>query len=83
MKPDINIDGIYDACNVVANRCTEIMGHFYGSVWLYNQCMRAFDSDSAIKGLTFEVNINLVGKGYATINRDGTYILSRYENGQL
>lgn len=81
---NINIDGIYSACNIIANRCTEIpVGHFHGASWLYNQAMRAFDSDPAIAGITLEVNINLVGRGYATINRDGTYILSRYENGQL
>ena len=76
----INIDGIYNACNIIANHCTEIpVGKFHGATWLFDKAMRFFDAESAAIGITFEVNINLVGKGYATINRDGTYLLTRQE----
>ena len=68
-----NYEALYQACNTIKNRCIGV-----SSPRLYDACMRVFQ-DSAARAVTFKVNINLVGDGYATINRDGSFTMSTQE----
>ena len=68
------IDGIIKACDTVARRCITIGGKYHGSVWLFNQCMRAFDCKALpAQAITFEVYIGypMMQEGEVTIDRDG------------
>lgn len=71
-----NCAAIAHACDLVARRCTTIAGTMHGSAWLFDQVMRAFDFKPCVS-VTYDVYINLVGNGQATIDRDGNLTMCR------
>lgn len=70
----INIDSILAATTTLNNRITSIEGKHHGSAWIFDQCMRAFDSKLPAEAITFTVfyNAPVMRAGLATIHRDGT-----------
>ena len=73
-----NTDSIITACDNIARHCTEIAGKHHGSVWLFNQVMRAFDFP-AVESVTYQVFLNapVMSYGTVTIHRDGMYQIRR------
>lgn len=74
MVQGINIEGVIDAANKLYWRTSTIGGHLHGAVWIFDQCMRAFDCSALpAEAITFSVHIappvNLPGE--ATIYKDG------------
>lgn len=67
-------DRIAFACDRVVAQCVTICGGYHGSSFLFDKVMRVFD-DPAVNAVTYPVYWNLVGEAYATITRDGRYIL--------
>jgi len=67
---NINIDGIYEASRLIANRTTDGRG----SAFYFDQAMRAFDCELLpAQSITFSVFLNtpVMRAGEATIHRDG------------
>ena len=76
---NIDYEAISKACEKLNRRCYEIpAGHHHGAAWLYDQVMRVF-SHPAATGVTYKVCAHAVGECYATINRDGSLVMSRNE----
>lgn len=73
MNNNINIDNLISACETLSRRICSVEGTHHGSSWMFNQCMRAFESHPAIQSITFSVFINapVMKNGLATISRDG------------
>jgi len=71
---ELNVQAVIEACDTLARRITEVGGKHHGAPWLFDQCMRAFDSKALpAEAITFSVFINspVMKPGEATIHRDG------------
>ncbi|MBP5461177.1 MAG: hypothetical protein J6Y20_03535 [Lachnospiraceae bacterium] len=70
----LNTSAVSEACDKVSRKVTTICGTHHGSAWLFDQCMRAFDSKALpAQAITFSVFFNspVMLDGEATIYRDG------------
>ena len=70
----LNTDAIITACDSLAHKVITIGGKYHGSVFLFDQCMRAFDNKRLpAQAITFAVYFNapVMKEGEATIYRDG------------
>ena len=70
----INVGEVIRACDMLAREIITVGGEHHGSVFLFNQCMRAFDNKNLpADAITFSVFLNapLMCKGEATIDRNG------------
>lgn len=71
---DINIIGVLEACNSLANKIITVGGERHDSSFLFKQCMRAFDKNRLpAQSITFSVFLDtpLLCDGEATIYRNG------------
>ena len=70
---EINIDKIIEASETLARRIITIGGEYHGSVFIFDQCMRAFDCKLPAQAITFDIFINapVMKPGQATIYRNG------------
>ena len=74
---NINTSKLIESCDLLSQRCTQIADTHHGSSWLFDKMMRAFEASSACTSITIPVFINapVMGKGEATIGRDGSLIM--------
>ena len=72
---NLNIDGIYDACNAVQQRTIYAEGYMHSSVRCYDACMRAFTGRPAAEAITFKIFLNapIMKPGEVTIHRNGEF----------
>ena len=70
---NINISAVIDSCDTLAHRIITVGGKRHGSVFLFDQCMRAFTAKLPAEAVTFSVYYNapVMKNGEATIHRDG------------
>lgn len=67
-------ENLLKACDTVDRRCCTICDGIHGSSWLYDKLMRFFESEPSAVSVTIPVYINFVGKGTATIGKDGNVV---------
>ena len=72
---NINTEALIKSCDSLYRRCSELpIGERHGSAWLFDKVMRVFDDPAAVS-VTLPVYINCVGKGEATLSRDGSLVM--------
>lgn len=77
---DFNVSKIIDACDTLSRRAITIGGEYHGSVFLFDQCMRAFTNRHLpAQAITFSVYLGypVNQDGLAQIERDGTLTIWR------
>lgn len=69
----LNTSAVIEACDTLSHRIITVGGKYHGSVFLFDQCMRAFTGKLPAEAITFSVFINapVMKDGEATIYRDG------------
>lgn len=74
MNKNINVQKIIEACDTAARRIAIVEGGAHGSVFLFDNSMRAFTAKLPAEAVTFSVHFAYpVNKdGFVTIHRDGT-----------
>lgn len=72
----LNTAAVIDACDYIARHSRRPNGIKLSSCWLFDNAMRAFQHPAA-RSITFDVLIDGVGEGYATICTDGSRYIHR------
>ena len=80
MYDEINVSKLIDTCDSLARRVITIGGKYHGSVFLFDQCMRAFTNKHLpAQAITFSVYLGYPVNydGFARIDRDGNLTMWR------
>lgn len=74
MIKEINVQQLIKSTEDLSHKVITIAGGHHSSAWLFDKCMRTFDSDSAIESINFSVFYNspVMKSGEVTIHRDGS-----------